>query len=139
MSDTRQVYEDEFGAILTRPAYNELRWYDATEGMTKGQFQDWLTTFADEVTQAPNRAILVDATSFLMDVANMDGSWRDANIVPRYNAAGVTKFAFLMPRGMPAIGAPPAKEGPADYETAYFGTRRDALRWIGARNGPPGA
>jgi hypothetical protein len=36
----------------------------------------------------------------------MDGPWRDVNIIPRYNAAGVRKFAFHMPDGMPMIGEP---------------------------------
>jgi hypothetical protein len=62
--------------------------------------------------------------------ANMDEPWRNANIVPRYNDAGITKFAFHMPAGMPAIGAPPAPEGPAHFPTGYFGTRSDALAWL---------
>lgn len=65
-----------------------------------------------------------------MPMEQMDGEWRDANIIPRYNAAGVQRFAFLMPDGMPAIGAPPVHEGPAEYPTAYFGTRRDAFAWL---------
>jgi hypothetical protein len=63
-------------------------------------------------------------------MARMDGDWRDANIIPRYNKAGVRRFAFLMPEGMPAIGTPPAVEGPADFPTAYFGSRADALAWF---------
>ena len=130
MSEAKQVYEDEFGAIIVRPGYNEIRWYDATASMTAQQFKDWLSAFAGAIADAPNRGVLVDATSFLMDPANMDGPWRDANIIPRYNAAGVTKFAFHMPQGMPAIGADPIVDGPANYETAYFGTRADALAWL---------
>jgi hypothetical protein len=61
--------------------------------------------------------------------------WRDANIVPRYNAAGVKKFAFHMPAGMPAIGTAPSREGPADYPTAYFGRRQDALDWLAPMDG----
>ena len=64
-------------------------------------------------------------------MAHMDGTWRDENIVPRYEAAGVRKFAFHMPAGMPAIGSDPAPEGVAKYPTGYFGTRRDALAWLG--------
>ena len=88
MSDAKQVYEDEFGAIIVRPGYNEIRWYDATASMTAQRFKDWLSTFAGAVEDAPNRGVLVDATSFLMDPGNMDGPWRDANIIPRYNGAG---------------------------------------------------
>ena len=51
-------------------------------------------------------------------------------VIPRYNGAGIQKFAFHMPAGMPAIGAPPAPEGPANFPTAYFGARADALAWL---------
>ena len=59
-----------------------------------------------------------------------DMEWRDANIVPRYNAVGAKKFAFVMPAGMPLIGNDPEAEGPAAYPTGYFGTREDALGWL---------
>ena len=129
-----QVYEDKWGAIIDHPddGFTEISWYDTTKEMTKADFQQWLTTFADHVDRLRRPGILTDATHFLMDRANMDGPWRDTHIVPRYNRAGVKKFAFLMPAGMPAIGAPPAIEGPAQYPTAYFGTRNDALKWLGS-------
>jgi hypothetical protein len=60
----------------------------------------------------------------------MDDEWRNEYIVPRYNAAGVRKFAFHMPDGMPAIGQRPATEGPASFPTAYFARRQDALDWL---------
>jgi hypothetical protein len=126
------VYEDEWGAMLDYPEddYVEIRWYDATEAMSKEMFQRWLEGFAGGVEQCGRSGILVDGVQFRMDPANMDAEWRDANIVPRYNAAGVKKFAFLMPAGMPAIGAEPAYEGPAAYPTAYFGTRAGARTWL---------
>jgi hypothetical protein len=60
----------------------------------------------------------------------MDDEWRDEHIVPRYNAAGVQKFAFHTPDGMPAVGAPPAAMGPSNFPTAYFARRQDALDWL---------
>jgi hypothetical protein len=65
-----------------------------------------------------------------MDPAGLDMGWRDEQIIPRYNAAGVKKFAFLMPAAMPAIGADPAPEGPADFPTAYFAERTQAQAWL---------
>jgi hypothetical protein len=65
-----------------------------------------------------------------MSPAKMDGPWRDANIIPRYNAAGVAKFAFHMPDGMPMIGEPPTPEAPGRFPTGYFGRRQDALDWL---------
>lgn len=128
------VYEDEWGAMIDYPDddYVEIRWYDATARMDKEMFQRWLEGFAGGVEQCRRSGILVDAVQFRMDIANMDGDWRDANIIPRYNAVGVAKFAFLMPQGMPAIGADPVFEGPARYPTAYFGSRADARAWLDA-------
>ena len=126
------VYDDEFGSMIdwADDDYVEIRWYDATAAMTRDQFNRWLEGFAGGVEQAGRSGVLVDSIQFAMDMSQMDGEWRDANIIPRYNAAGVRKFAFLMPAGMPAIGAEPAKEGPADYPTAYFGTRAEAVAWL---------
>jgi hypothetical protein len=74
--------------------------------------------------------ILVDATAFKMDPAKMDLEWRNVTIIPKYNQAGVERFAFHVPPGMPAVGAPPAPDGPADFPTAWFATRREAIAWL---------
>jgi hypothetical protein len=127
-----QIYEDRFGAVIdhTDAGYLEIRWYDATEDMSAGQFQDWLAGFAGAVERRKPAHVLVDNTSFLMDPTNLDGKWRDEHVVPLYNAGGVQKFAFHMPEGMPAIGAAPALEGPATFPTGYFGRRQAALEWL---------
>lgn len=132
MATAIHLYDDEWGAIIDRPeaGYIEIRWYDSTVALDREGFQRWLETFATHVEWHPRRGILVDATAFRMNTAHMDGSWRDEHIVPRYEAAGVTKFAFHMPAGMPAIGSTPQPEGVAKYPTGYFGTRNDALIWL---------
>jgi hypothetical protein len=111
--------------------------YDTTEGMSAAQFQDWLADFASAVERRRRSGILVDGTRFLMDPANMNEEWRDQNIIPHYNAGGVQKFAFHMPDGMPAIGEPPEREGPAKFPTAYFARRQDALDWLASTNPAP--
>ena len=127
-----QVYEDRFGEVLDRPAVDliELRWFDTTADMSGQQFKDWLSTFAGCVEKCGRSRVLVDNTSFRMDPAGMDGPWRDANIIPRYNAAGVARFAFHMPEGMSLIGTAPAVEQPGQFPTGYFGSRQDALDWL---------
>jgi hypothetical protein len=125
------VWDDRFGAVIDHDdGYLEIRWYDATEDMSAGQFQDWLAGFAGEVERRRRPGVLVDATSFLMDQANMDEEWRVEHIIPRYNAGGLKKWAFVMPEGMPAIGGTPEREGPAKFLTGYFGRRQDALDWL---------
>jgi hypothetical protein len=132
MSDTRHAYEDRWGEIVDRPALGlvELRWYDTTAEMSGDQFEGWLTTFAGHVEQLRRPRVLVDASRFMMDRTQMDDAWRDAHIIPRYNAAGVRRFAFLYPEGVPLIGTPPAPLGPASFPTGAFGRRQDALDWL---------
>ena len=127
------VYEDRFGEVIDRPDLDlvEIRWYDTTAELDGPGFDQWLTTFADAVGQVGRTNILTDSTAFRMDMAQVSMGFRDTNIIPRYNAAGIRKFAFHMPAGARPIGGEPAKEGPADYPTGYFGTRADALAWLG--------
>lgn len=129
---TAVVFEDRWGDILDRETEDlvEFRWFDTTADMSPDDFKASLTNFAACVENCRRRHILVDGTHFLMDPSGMDDVWRDTNIIPRYNAAGVTKFAFQMPASMPMIGSPPAKEGPGRFLTAYFGGRQDALDWL---------
>lgn len=127
-------HSDRWGECIVRPADNctEIRWFDTTAEMSGDDFNGFLDVYAEIVERAGLTGALVDAVQFKMDMARMSMGWRDENIIPRYNAAGLKKFAFLMPAGMPAIGAPPSREGPADFPTAYFGARQDALKWISA-------
>ena len=131
------VYEDKWGEVIDRPEadFIEIRWFDSTADLDAEGFQRWLTRFADEVERADRAGILTDGTVFRMDPSQMDADWRDANIVPRYNAGGLKAFAFHMPEGMPAIGSPPAFEGRAEYPTAYFATRAEATAWLAANRG----
>jgi hypothetical protein len=129
-----QLYEDRWGAVIDRPesGYLELRWYDTTAEMSAAEFEKWLALFAGYCERTRRPGVLIDSTNFRMDPVNLNWEWRDANITPRYNAAGVRKFAFHMPAGMPAIGQPPAPDGRADFPTAFFGTRQAALDWLAA-------
>ena len=126
------LYGDRFGEIVDRPDAQliELRWFDTTAELSKADFQRWLTEFAARVRATRRARVLIDSTVFRMSRDNMDAAWRDANIIPVYNSAGVARFAFHMPAGVPMIGAAPAREGPGTFPTAYFGTRNDALAWL---------
>ena len=129
---TEQIYEDRWGEVFDRPSADliELRWFDTTAEMSAAEFQSWLKNFAECVEKCGRSRVLVDSTAFRMSPAKMDGPWRDANIIPRYNAAGVKKFAFHMPEGMPMIGQPPENEVPGRFPTGYFGKRQEALAWL---------
>ncbi|MDP6516916.1 MAG: hypothetical protein QF926_09895 [Alphaproteobacteria bacterium] len=132
MAAVEVLHSDRWGDILDRPADRcvEIRWYDTTSEMSGDDFNGFLEIYAGVVERCGRAGALIDAVQFKMDMAQMDPGWRDENIIPRYNAAGLRKFAFIMPPGMPAIGAEPAPEGPAKFPTAYFGARADALAWL---------
>ena len=132
MNQWQKVYEDKWGAIICLPGgCLEISWYQATETMTGTEFNAFLSRFAGLIVDNGCQHALVDATCFKMDPAKMEMGWRDEHIIPQYNAAGLKKFAFVMSPGMPAIGNAPAVEGPADFPTAYLGSRADALGWLG--------
>ncbi|MCZ6892582.1 MAG: hypothetical protein O7H40_00870 [Gammaproteobacteria bacterium] len=126
------VFCDQYGDIIDRAedGFIEIRWFDSTDAMSGEEFQSWLERFVLELERLERQRVLVDTTQFRMNPAQMNTDWRDQSIIPRYNAAGVERFAFHMPAGMPAIGAEPGPEGPAVFPTAYFGTRADALSWL---------
>ena len=53
--------------------------------------------------------------------------------MPRYSAAGVQKFAFLVPAGAPntmEAGGTETVDGPAIFPTAWFAQRPNALEWF---------
>ena len=126
------VYDDNWGSVVDHSdeGFLEIIWTDETSEMTGEAFNEWLGGFAGLVEQHRRPGVLVDSRAFMMEMELMDGEWRDRNIIPRYNHAGVEKFAFVMPPGMPAIGAEPAPEGPGSFPTGYFGTREDAVAWL---------
>jgi len=135
MSGCRVAHEDRWGEILDRPQLDllELRWFDSTAAMTGDDFKQALATFAEHAERARRGGALVDGTGFLMDPAHLDAEWRDANIIPCYNAAGIQRFAFHMPAGVLMIGSVPALEPPGLFPTGYFGARQQALDWLAGR------
>ena len=129
-----EIYADAWGSISADDAASrvEIKWTTASEAMTAEDFKTWLERFVVEVESRRAKYLIVDASEFRMNPAHMDTNWRDTEIIPRYCAAGVQKFAFVMPPQMPAVGKPPAIETPGNYPTGYFATHADAAGWLAA-------
>jgi hypothetical protein len=110
----------------------ELEWSEATARMSETDFRRVITRLAEYAGEHPGEHLLVDVRQFAYRPAPDFDSWRDANIIPRYNAAHVKKQAFLFPAGA-APDASPAPEGPASFPTGRFDSREKIDAWFDSR------
>jgi hypothetical protein len=132
-----EIARDPWGAILHHPAQHtlELQWFASTQQMTDDDFKSSLELYATAAEQLrPIACLLIDSREFLHTFGDPSVlQWRDERIIPRYNAAGVRKFAFVMPAGTPGTvesGAAPSIDGPASFPTAWFTSRERAEAWL---------
>ncbi len=125
------MVQNEWGVIVEHKDLLELRWLRTTSTMTDGGFMATLCLFATEAEKSRPKALFIDATEFTHTFGPGIMEWRDAHIIPRYGAAGVRRFAFLMPAGFPRAGVE-AVEGPAVFPTKWFVDRQEALAWLRA-------
>ena len=130
-----EVYRDRFGVLLEdkQRGVLELQWLAASGEMTEEDFRNWLSRFATQAETRRPSYLLIDIRQFRHRPGDDFGSWRDANIIPHYNRAGVTKFAMLVPAGASgwmAPGRPPAPEPPGTFPTGYFADREMIEGWF---------
>ena len=134
-----EIARYRYGVVLSHhaPDYLELKWLGATESMSDEDWMTGLMILAPEAEAIAASAILIDATDFRHNFSDREGSmaWRDQQVIPKYNRAGVKKFAFLMPDGFPGptaeTGAEPLVDGKgAQFPTQWFAERDNALAWL---------
>ncbi|MFJ9369684.1 hypothetical protein ACIRRA_35445 [Nocardia sp. NPDC101769] len=128
-----EVARNPWGVILHHEDWRtlELRWLPGE--LSDDDFKETLTLFAQMGDQHKPRYMIVDAADFHHEFGPGVMGWRDRNIIPRYGAAGVTKFAFLVAPGVPGTveaGAQPGVEDSASFPTGWFSTRERAYRWL---------
>ena len=134
----KAVAADPWGQIIYYDEWNtlELKWLPATKDATEAQVRDTMALFAAEAEQRQQLFLIVDTTEFAHRWADDMMPWRDREIIPRYNAGEVTKFAFITGEGVPfptvESGADPAPDGPATFPTGWFQTREAAYQWLAA-------
>jgi hypothetical protein len=131
----RELYSDTFGGIRhdDEAEVLVLDWSEATANMTDDDFKESMSRYAKLAEEVRPTNLLVDVTKFKHSPGPDVGAWRDQEIIPRYNSAGVKKFAFVIPSGAPGTvegGTPPASEPPGRFPTAYFADRNNALNWF---------
>jgi len=130
------VAKDRWGQIIFYDEWNslELKWLPATADADDADVKITMETFAGEAVNRRPHTLIVDTTEFRHAWGDGMMEWRDAEIIPRYNEAGVAKFAFIANEHFPGPtvegGATPAPEGPATFPTGWFKTRDAAYQWL---------
>jgi hypothetical protein len=127
-----QLHEDKFSNILWDESTRiiGIAWKEATSSMTDEEFKAELTLFAGHVEQTKARGILVDVSGFRHSPGPDVQPWRVKNISNRYNAAGVQRFAFLLPNGSQI---PPFmnESSPGEkFATRAFNALNEAKKWL---------
>jgi hypothetical protein len=130
-----ELERDEYGALSHDPERSvlELEWFESTASMSDDDFKRTLERLAGLAEEHGTPHVLIDVTRFAHRPSPDVGRWRDEHIIPRYNGAGVRKFAFVVPvgaSGTVASGNAPAPEGPAAFPTGYFESRDEAYKWF---------
>jgi len=130
------VAKDQWSEIIFYNEWNtlELRWLSSTADATDPDVRQTMEMFTAEAESRKPWALIVDTTQFHHRWGEGMMEWRDENIVPGYNRAGVKKFAFITRPDYPGPtvekGAQPGPEGPADFPTGWFSSREAAYAWL---------
>jgi len=137
-----ELYRDEFGTITFHSEENvlELEWFEGSANMTDDDFMRSMQRYAGLAQERRTPNMLVDVTRFRHSPGDEVGLWRDQQIIPRYNAAGVRKFAFLVPHGTPGtveLGNQPEREPPGNFPTGYFSDRERIEDWFAGTSVTP--
>lgn len=130
-----EIARNKWGVVLDHRAWRtlELKWLPTTREMDDNGFKETLGLLAAEGERVKPSFMLIDATEFHHSFGEGVMEWRDEHIIPRYTAAGVTKFAFVVGEGVPGTvesGAVPAPEGRAQFPTGWFASRERAYEWL---------
>ena len=129
------LYKDKFAEYFCDSEHAAIVqcWSEATASMTEEQCRVGVQRLAELIEREHTQNVLVDTAKMAYRPAPDFEEWRQANIIPRYNAAGVRKFAFILPGGATDIvenGVSPAAEGKAMFPFGYFATRERAFTWL---------
>lgn len=133
--EPQELAASEWGTITYHPQWNalELKWGPQTRSMSDDGFKETLQLLADQGQKVRPKSMIIDATEFFHRPSEGTLAWRDENIVPLYNDAGIERFAFLTTAGTPGTvekGGEPRPDGPAAFPTAWFETKERMYAWL---------
>jgi hypothetical protein len=131
---TSQLHDDSYLRVTfdDNKRVISIDWKEATASMTDDDFKSELELFAGLVERTNAQGILVDVARFRHKHTNGPEvqEWRIRNISPRYSAAGVRRFAFLMPREA-AIPPMMNQSAPGEtFATRAFNDPEQGMAWL---------
>lgn len=129
------LYRDKFAEYFrnSRDAAIVQVWSEATASMTEKQFRSGVERLAELIEREKLHNVLVDVVRMAYQPRPDFEEWRQTHIIPRYNAAGVRKFGFVLPGGATDVvenGVAPKPEGKAKFPFGYFHSRERAFAWF---------
>lgn len=122
--------DHEYWSMSHNPEANaiELDWKSNTSTMSEDDFKLALEHLAKHIGEQSATGTLVDVRTFGFTMTPQLGGWRDENIIPAYNTAGLKRFAYVLPQGMPY--QPSGGGDDALFITDYFEDPEAARAWL---------
>lgn len=129
-----QLSQNSFLKIFHDPdsATLKLLWLADTARMTAEDFKEGLTNTATYTEQYKTKGLLVDVEKFQFAGAMGPDlmKWRSETIVPRYNKAGLKRFAFVHGKAFPEKPGDGDRNPGEDFFTKHFALEESAMKWL---------
>ena len=129
-----KVYQNDFMIVnhLDKEKTLELIWTAETKNMVNADFKASLYIYAGFAIEFRTAQLLVHIQDFGFPDAMGEEltTWRDQQIFPKYNQAGIKKFAFLGPKEILPPTDPPQSPF-ANFQTRFFPSLEDVTDWFG--------
>jgi len=125
-----RVHEDPLFTFELEPGVLRLVWTEKTANMPDEEFKRALSLYADYALKHRTAGLLVVVRNFRHRPGPEIGKWRSEEIVPRYEAAGVTKFAYVIGADAPMPAPKSRMEAKEAFETRHFCTTEEAEKWL---------
>ena len=106
----------------------KLVWTARSSEMTDADFKEGVDHFTGFAEQHGATGLYVDVREFGHQMSAELGQWRAEKIVPRYNATGIKRFAYVLPTGAP-VNEPEQYES-ENFVTGFFSSPEAASVWL---------
>lgn len=127
-----QIAQQPFFTLSHEPDSGILKlvWSENTARMTDEDFKAALVYLAEQTEKLEAKGLLVDVEQFRFNPPSQLGEWRAQSITPRYNKAGVKKFAFVHGNKFPEKAGDGERYPGEEFLTHHFSSEDGAKKWL---------